>query len=280
MRLAPGLPSGQVRCTLSVATTVHPIRTANHKNSGYGAGDESLERRNQRDCRQPQCDRDPQPKRLTFGRIAHLHAVLIGSAIIFAPIRKRHARGMECLRDRAGERVGRSPVRAASAISSRPRSVALSLSRGVLSWCVWRGGASRGTTGSPACHCLGSATKPNDEEAGFDAPEQAPRPVSLPRLADDFTARRTAALRAVLAERPEVALAAAALSRRCRCLPQTQTGVWELVYGRRMPSARGYGNASHPSVRLTVRSFGRLSAMMVVVDHGTAQDGYKLGSAR
>jgi ParB family chromosome partitioning protein len=53
------------------------------------------------------------------------------------------------------------------------------------------------------------AAKPTDEEAGSDAPEQ-PAPCFSSALADDLTAHRTAALRAVLAERPEVALAAAA----------------------------------------------------------------------
>ena len=51
--------------------------------------------------------------------------------------------------------------------------------------------------------------KPDDDEAAPGEAEQQPRPCFSAALADDLTAHRTAALRAVLADRPEVALAAA-----------------------------------------------------------------------
>jgi ParB family chromosome partitioning protein len=51
--------------------------------------------------------------------------------------------------------------------------------------------------------------KPDDDEAVSGETEQQPRPCFSAKLADDLTAHRTAALRAVLADSPEVALAAA-----------------------------------------------------------------------
>ena len=53
-----------------------------------------------------------------------------------------------------------------------------------------------------------SSSRPDDEET--DGVRPAPRPSFSAALADDLTAHRTAALRAMLADRPDVALAALA----------------------------------------------------------------------
>jgi ParB family chromosome partitioning protein len=94
------------------------------------------------------------------------------------------------------------------------------------------------------------AKKPTDEEAGSDASEQSPPPCFSSALADDLTAHRTAALRAVLAERPEVALAAAVYA---LALPVFYAGHDDsgLAVRAAVPYLRAEGIDDSPAVKAT-----------------------------
>src|SRR5271154_7070865 len=105
------------------------MRTANHKNGAYGAGTKARNGGASASAVSPSATatHNQSGQLLTASpTFAAMPAVLIGSATILAPVRKRHARGMECLRDRADQRVVRSEAERARLSQDRLNGAGLS----------------------------------------------------------------------------------------------------------------------------------------------------------
>jgi ParB family chromosome partitioning protein len=105
------------------------------------------------------------------------------------------------------------------------------------------------------------AEKPADDESAPDEAGQSPRPCFSAKLADDLTAHRTAALRAVLAARPEVALAAAvhALALPVFYADRDQSG---LAVNAASPFLRAEGIEDSPAVKQLAEQHGEWAARL------------------